>query len=58
MNTATLSEIFKEFKDPRMMRVQRYPLINIITIAIGSVIGGAGNFVTMAEFGRSKKELV
>jgi predicted transposase YbfD/YdcC len=55
MPTTTLSEIFKAFKDPRMARAQRHPLINIITIAICSVICGADNFVTMAEFGRSKK---
>ena len=55
MVTTTLSEIFKDFKDPRMTRAQRHPLINIITIAICSVICGADNFVTMAEFGRSKK---
>ncbi len=56
MATTTLSEIFKEFKDPRMARAQRHPLINMITMAICSVICGADNFVTMAEFGRSKKK--
>ena len=56
MNTTTLSEIFKKFKDPRMARAQRHPLINIITMAICAVICGADNFVTMAEFARSKKQ--
>lgn len=56
MASTTLSEVFKEFKDPRMARAQRHPLINIITIAICAVICGADNFVTMAEFGRSKKK--
>ncbi len=56
MASTTLSEIFKEFNDPRMARAKRHPLINIITIAICAVICGADNFVTMAEFGRSKKK--
>ena len=56
MASTTLSEVFKEFNDPRMARAQRHSLINIITIAICAVIFGADNFVTMAEFGRSKKK--
>jgi predicted transposase YbfD/YdcC len=56
MTPTTLSEIFEDFKDPRMERAQRHSLINIITIAICAVICGADNFVTMAEFGRSKKK--
>lgn len=56
MTSTSLSEIFKEFKDPRMSRAKRHPLINIITIAICAVICGADNFVTMAEFGRAKKK--
>jgi predicted transposase YbfD/YdcC len=56
MVTTTLSEIFKEFKDPRMARAQRHSLNNIITMAICAVICGADNFVTMAEFGCSKKK--
>jgi len=55
MISTTLSHVFKNIKDPRMVRAQRHPLINIITIAICSVICGADNFVAMAEFGRSKK---
>jgi len=56
MTQTTLSEIFNGFKDPRMERARRHPLINIITIAICAVICGADNFVTMAEFGRAKKK--
>ena len=58
MNTTTLSEIFKKFKDPRMARAQRHPLINIITMAICAVICGADNFVTMAEFARSTYQVM
>lgn len=57
MSSTTLSEVFENnITDPRMNRAQRHPLINIITMAICSVICGADNFVAMAEFGRSKKK--
>ena len=56
MSSTTLTEVFNNMSDPRMQRAQRHPLINIITIAICSVICGADNFVAMAEFGRSKKK--
>jgi hypothetical protein len=45
---------FNRFNNTRMARAQPHPLINIITIAMCSVICGADNFVTMTEFGHSK----
>lgn len=56
MESTTLSESFKTLRDPRLDRAKRHSLINIITIAICAVICGADNFVTMASFGRAKKE--
>ena len=56
MESTTLSESFETLKDPRLERAKRHSLINIITIAICAVICGADNFVSMASFGRAKKE--
>lgn len=56
MKPTTLSESFTTLKDPRLDRAKRHSLINIITIAICAVICGADNFVTMASFGRAKKD--
>ncbi len=56
MENTTLSESFEVLKDPRLERARRHSLINIITIAICAVICGADNFVSMASFGRAKKE--
>ena len=56
MENTTLSESFEVLKDPRLERAKRHSLINIITIAICAVICGADNFVTIASFGRAKKE--
>jgi predicted transposase YbfD/YdcC len=56
MENTTLSESFETLKDPRLERAKRHSLINIITIAICAVICGADNFVSMASFGRAKKE--
>ncbi len=47
---------FSELKDPRMERTKKHQLLDIITITICAVIGGADNWVEVAEFGVSKKE--
>ena len=46
---------FADLSDPRRRRVT-YPLTNIVTIAICAVICGADDFVSIAEFGRKKKD--
>ncbi|OED43329.1 hypothetical protein AB833_04025 [Chromatiales bacterium (ex Bugula neritina AB1)] len=38
-----------------MMRTQRHPLINIITISICAIIAGCDNFCAIEEFGKSKQ---
>ena len=50
-----LQEHFQKLTDPRRGKVT-HPLINIITIAVCAVIGGADDFVGIADFGESKKE--
>ena len=52
----SLTEHFKELKDPRIERTKRHLLGDIIVIAICAVICGADNWVEVEEFGRSKQE--
>lgn len=46
---------FSELTDPRRRKVT-YPLINIVTIAICAVLCGADDFVSIAAWGRMKKD--
>ena len=45
---------FEDLTDPRTRKV-RYPLINVVAIAICAAICGADDFVAIANFGRKKK---
>jgi hypothetical protein len=53
--SARIQDHFVELSDPRRRKVT-YPLINIVTIAICAVIGGADDFVSIAEYGRKKRK--
>jgi predicted transposase YbfD/YdcC len=55
MSVASLSEHFSGLTDPRRREV-RYPLINIVVIAICAVICGADDFVAIAKWGRTKRD--
>jgi len=46
---------FCKLKDPRMDRTRKHNLLDIITITICAVVGGADNWVEVAEFGSSKE---
>jgi hypothetical protein len=50
-----IQDHFASLTDPRRRKVT-YPLINIITIALCAVIGGADDFVCIAEYGRQKRK--
>lgn len=52
----TFTEHFANLKDPRMRRIPKHYLIDIITIAICAVICGADSWVEVEEFGRAKEE--
>lgn len=52
---ARIQDHFADLKDPRRREVV-HPLINIVTIAICAVISGADDFVSIAHYGRKKKE--
>ncbi len=49
---------FAELEDPRDTRNRKHPLINIITIAILGVIGGADTWVDIERYGQSKREWI
>ena len=52
---ARIQDHFQNLSDPRRRKVL-YPLINIVTIALCAVISGADDFVSIAEFGRTKRK--
>jgi hypothetical protein len=51
MKSARIQEHFFALTDPRRRKV-RYPLINVVVIAICAVIVGVDDFVAIAEYGR------
>ncbi len=53
--SARVKDHFKELTDPRRREVT-YPLINIVTIAICAVICGADDFVSIADWGRLRRD--
>ena len=56
MATTDIFEHFEELPDPRMDRQKRHSLMDILFIAICSVICGATSFVDMYDFGCAKEE--
>jgi predicted transposase YbfD/YdcC len=52
---ADIRNHFADLTDPRRRKIV-YPLINIVTIALCAVICGADDFVSIAFWGRTKKE--
>ena len=54
-NSARFQDHFADLTDPRRRKVV-YPLINIVAIAICAVIAGADDFVSIAEWGRQKRD--
>jgi predicted transposase YbfD/YdcC len=51
---SNLNEYFGDLPDPRSGDNIRHPLINIITITICAVIGGAEGWVDVEQFGKAK----
>ena len=52
----TIADHFAEMTDPRVERTRRHKLIDVITIAISSVICGADTWVDMESYGQAKLE--
>ena len=55
-HTAPLISIFSGLQDPRIDRTKRHDLMDIIAIAICSVVCGADSWVDVEQLGNSKKE--
>lgn len=53
--SARLADHFSELSDPRRREV-KYPLMNVVTIAVCAVLCGADDFVAIAGFARARKE--
>src|SRR5688572_12855316 len=47
---------FAQLEDPRDERNRKHALVNIITIAILGVLGGADTWVDIERYGKSKQE--
>ena len=47
---------FGRVRDPRVERCKRYPLLDLLTIAVCAVICGADSFVEMEQFGHAKQD--
>jgi predicted transposase YbfD/YdcC len=53
--SAKIQHHFANLTDPRRRKVT-YPLMNIVVIAVCAVICGADDFVSIADFGRTKRK--
>ena len=56
IETTSIHEYFKDLPDPRKDCRTRHLLIDILTIGLCAVVGGAETFNDMELFGRSKEE--
>lgn len=52
---ATIAAHFADLPDPRIERARRHDLLDIVTIAVRAVIGGADAWVDVERFGRAKQ---
>lgn len=48
--------IFGSITDPRIARTRRHDLLDILFIALAAMLGGAEDFVTIAEYGTIKRD--
>ena len=55
-NALSIQEHFESLPDPRIDRQKRHNLIDIITITICAVIGGAEAWTHVEEFGKAKED--
>ncbi len=55
LDPTSLVEHFASLQDPRMLRKNQHNLLDIVVIAICGIICGADDWVSIAEFGRSKE---
>jgi predicted transposase YbfD/YdcC len=53
--SARIEDHFVSLTDPRRRKVT-YPLVNIVTIAVCAIVAGADDFVSIAQWGRQKRQ--
>ena len=51
-----IADHFVDLPDPRIDRARRHELLDIVTIALCAVIGGADSWVDVERFGRAKQD--
>lgn len=56
LSSLTLHHSFRRLKDPRINRCKRHLLLDILTMAICAVIGGADTWNDIAVFARRRKD--
>ena len=56
MEISHLKDYFCEVSDPRLDRMKRHDLLDIIILSICAVLSGAESFVDIETFGRAKQE--
>jgi hypothetical protein len=54
----TIADHFCDLESPRIERTKHHQLIDIITISICAVIGGADTWVDIESYGRSSIRMV
>src|SRR6516225_7976656 len=56
LSTPTLCKSFRSLKDPRINRCKRHLLLDIVTMALCAVIGGADTWKEIALFARRRRD--
>ncbi|EAQ78904.1 Putative transposase [Blastopirellula marina DSM 3645] len=54
-SAASIQQHFSNLTDPRTRKVT-YPLVNVVTMSLCAVLGGADDFVAIADWAEDKKE--
>lgn len=54
-SAASIQQHFADLTDPRTRKVT-YPLVNVVTMSLCAVLGGADDFVAIADWAEDKKE--
>ena len=53
---ASILDYFRKIPDPRVKRTRRYPLVDILVLALCAIICGADSFCAIETFGRARKK--
>ena len=56
--SASFIEHFSQLRDPRVECNKRYPLMEILLLAVGAMLSGAGGWQAREKFGKAKLDWV